>query len=41
VGYDNIPFTKAPNVLRGLGLTHLARNENAKRELAEKGVAAD
>jgi len=23
VGYDNIQFTKAPNVLRGMGLTHL------------------
>src|ERR1700756_3595602 len=26
VGYDNIQFTKAPNVLRGMGLTHLAKN---------------
>src|SRR6516165_9803987 len=32
VGYDNIQFTKAPNVLRGMGLTHLAKNERAKRE---------
>jgi lactoylglutathione lyase len=39
VGYDNIQFTKAPNVLRGMGLTHLTKNENAKRELAEKGMA--
>ena len=39
VGYDNIQFTKAPNVLRGMGLTHLAKNEKAKRELAEKGIA--
>ena len=39
VGYDNIQFTKAPNVLRGLGLTHLTKNENAQRELAEKGMA--
>jgi predicted enzyme related to lactoylglutathione lyase len=39
VGYDNIQFTKAPNVLRGMGLTHLAKNENAKAELAEKGMA--
>src|SRR5580693_298874 len=31
VGYDNIQFTKAPNVLRGMGLTHLAKNEKAKR----------
>jgi lactoylglutathione lyase len=39
VGYDNIQFTKAPNVLRGMGLTHLAKNEKAKAELAEKGMA--
>ena len=39
VGYDNIQFTKAPNVLRGMGLTHLAKNEHAKQELAKKGMA--
>jgi lactoylglutathione lyase len=39
VGYDNIQFTKAPNVLRGMGLTHLAKNEHAKKELAEKGMS--
>jgi lactoylglutathione lyase len=39
VGYDNIQFTKAPNVLRGMGLTHLAKNERAKQELAEKGMS--
>jgi hypothetical protein len=39
VAYDNILFTKAPNVLRGMGLTHLTKNENAKMELAEKGMA--
>ena len=38
VGYDNIQFTKAPNVLRGMGLMHLAKNEKAKKELAEKGM---
>jgi predicted enzyme related to lactoylglutathione lyase len=41
VGYDNIQFTKAPNVLRGMGLTHLAKNEHAKKELAEKGMALE
>ncbi|MBV9566869.1 MAG: VOC family protein [Hyphomicrobiales bacterium] len=41
VGYENIQFTKAPNVLRGMGLTHLAKNENAKKELAEKGMAPE
>src|SRR6266704_1779199 len=41
VGYDNIQFTKAPNVLRGRGLEHLAKNEKAKKELAEKGMALE
>ncbi|HTX48708.1 MAG TPA: VOC family protein [Caulobacteraceae bacterium] len=41
VGYDNIQFTKAPNVLRGMGLSHLGKNDSAKRELAEKGMAAE
>ena len=41
VGYDNIQFTKAPNVLRGMGLAHLGKNENARKELAEKGMAAE
>ena len=41
VAYDNIQFTKAPNVLRGMGLMHLAKNEKAKKELAEKGMALD
>jgi lactoylglutathione lyase len=41
VGYDNIQFTKAPNVLRGMGLTRLAKNESAKKELAAKGMAAE
>src|SRR6202162_4252382 len=39
VGYDNVQFTKAPNVLRGMGLSHLAKNKKAKKELAEKGMA--
>jgi predicted enzyme related to lactoylglutathione lyase len=41
VGYDNIQFTKAPNVLRGMGLEHLTKNANAKKELAKKGMAVD
>jgi len=40
VGYDNIQFTKAPNVLRGMGLSHLSKNESARKELADKGMAA-
>ena len=39
VGYDNIQFTKAPNVLRGMGLAHLAKNAKARKELADKGMA--
>src|SRR5580692_3508536 len=27
VGYANIQFTKAPNVLRGMGLSHLSKNQ--------------
>jgi len=41
VSYDNIQFTKAPNVLRGMGLTRLAKNANAKKELAAKGMAVE
>jgi predicted enzyme related to lactoylglutathione lyase len=40
VQYDNIQFTKAPHVLRGMGLS-LDKNENARRELAEKGMAPE
>jgi lactoylglutathione lyase len=39
VGYDNIQFSKAPNVLRGMGLIHLSKNAQAIKELAEKGMA--
>jgi len=41
VGYDNIQFTKAPNVLRGMGLAHLSKNANAIKELKDKGMAPD
>ena len=39
VGYDNIQFTKAPNVLRGMGMSHLTKNASAENELAKKGMA--
>ena len=39
VGYDNIQFSKAPNVLRGMGMTHLTKNASALEELAGKGMA--
>jgi lactoylglutathione lyase len=41
VGYDNIQFTKAPNVLRGMGLAHLSKNEKAIKELVDKGMQPD
>ena len=41
VGYENIQFTKAPHVLRGMGLTHLSKNATARKELADKGMAAE
>jgi predicted enzyme related to lactoylglutathione lyase len=39
VDYKNIQFSKAPNVLRGMGLSHLAKNSEAIEELTEKGMA--
>lgn len=39
VGYTNIQFTKADHVLRGMGLSHLRKNEAAIRELSGKGMA--
>ena len=38
VGYDNIQFTKAPNVLRGMGLSQLGKNAKARKELSDKGM---
>ena len=38
VSYDNIQFTKAPSVLRGMGLSHLSKNEKARKELIDKGM---
>jgi lactoylglutathione lyase len=40
VEYANIQFTKDKNVLRGMGLA-LEKNDNAKRELAGKGMAEE
>jgi hypothetical protein len=39
VAYDNIQFTKAQNVLRGMGLEQLTKNEKAMQELVKKGMA--
>ena len=38
VGYDSIQFSKAPNVLLGMGLSHLSKNAKAIKELTEKGM---
>ena len=40
VEYARIQFTKAPHVLRGMGL-ELGKTESANRELAQKGMAPD
>jgi len=39
VSYDNIQFSKAPHVLRGMGLSHLSKNPAAIKELTDKGMA--
>ncbi len=41
VGYAGIQFTKAPHVLRGMGLGHLSKTEQAVEELAKKGMAVE
>ena len=41
VGYRDIQFTKAPHVLRGMGLANLGKSNAAIAELAEKGMAPD
>jgi lactoylglutathione lyase len=38
VGYDEIQFTKAPEILRGMGL-ELTKSDRALAELREKGLA--
>ena len=40
VEYANVQFTKAPHILRGMGLA-LDKNEKARRELAETGMAVE
>ena len=39
--YTNIQFTKADHVLRGMGLEHLKKNEDAILELAKKNMAPE
>ena len=40
IEYSNIQFTKAPNVMRGMGLS-LDKNASARKELADKGMASE
>jgi hypothetical protein len=39
VQYDEIQFTKAPEVLRGMGLEGLGKTAAARAELTAKGLA--
>ncbi|HEY2161909.1 MAG TPA: VOC family protein [Solirubrobacteraceae bacterium] len=39
VDYRDIQFSKAPGVLRAMGLDGLDKTDSAKRELREKGLA--
>jgi lactoylglutathione lyase len=41
VGYADIQFSKAPNVLRGMELTHLLKSAEAIKELTGKGMEPD
>ena len=41
VSYQNIQFTKAPNVLRGMGIDELEKTQAALDELAERGMSPD
>jgi catechol 2,3-dioxygenase-like lactoylglutathione lyase family enzyme len=39
VEYGDIQFTKAPEILRGMGMSHLGKTPEAQAELREKGLA--
>jgi catechol 2,3-dioxygenase-like lactoylglutathione lyase family enzyme len=41
VEYSEVQFTKAPNILRGMGLDSLRKSESALQELRKKGLAPD
>ena len=38
VGYEDVQFTKAPEILRGMGLDDLEKTEQAREELRAKGL---
>lgn len=39
VEYSEIQFTKTPSILKGMGLQHLKKTDEAVEELREKGMA--
>jgi catechol 2,3-dioxygenase-like lactoylglutathione lyase family enzyme len=39
VPYDDVQFTKADNILKGMGIGQLAKTANAIEELKKKGMA--
>jgi lactoylglutathione lyase len=39
VGYEDVQFTKAPAIVRGMGLGKLEKTEKAREELRAKGLA--
>ena len=41
VQYDEVQFTKAPEILSGMGLEGLRKTEHALAELREKGLAPE
>ncbi len=41
VEYSEVQFTKAPEVLRGMGLRHLGKTEDALNQLRRKGLAPE
>ena len=41
VPYDDVQFTKAPHVLRGMGIGALEKTPNAIDQLKKKGMAAE
>lgn len=41
VDYSDVQFTKAPEVLEGMGLSHLKKTEKALGELRRKGLAPE
>ncbi len=41
VGYTEIQFSKAPHVLRGMGLEHLRKTDEAIQELKDKNMAPE